>query len=1509
MFTDVFIKRPVLATVCSLLIILAGAIAIPTLPIARYPDLAPPAVSVTAFYTGANAQTVESAVTTPLEQVINGVEGMTYMTSSSTNSGISTITVTFDISRDQDLAAVDVQNRVNSALGRMPADVRTNGITVTKVSAGFMGGLGFFSQDNRYTNQFISNYLDLYVRDAIKRVPGVGDVIIFGERRYAMRLWLDPGRLAARRLTAGDVLGALREQNVQVAAGALGDQPAVPGQMFTMSVRAIGRLTEVSEFEDVVVQTGPDGALVRVSDVGRVELGAEQYSANLRFLGLEASGMGIALLPSANALEVYDGVMETMARLEPSFPPGLEWRLAFDNVSVVRESIIEVLKTLAEAIALVIVVMFLFLQNWRSTIIPAITIPVSLVGTFAFIKLFDFSINTLTLFGIVLATGIVVDDAIVVIENIERHMTEYKKSARRAALDAMREVFGAVVVIGIVLVAVFVPVALFPGVTGRLYQQFSLTIAFAVVLSVFNAVTLTPALAALLLDKESHSHGAFFNAVNGVIDGGTRLYVRAVRGALRFRYAMLVLFAGALWATYTLLQVVPTAFVPEEDEGFLICVVQAPAGASLEYTTEIAKKAEAILYGDPDIEAAFSVMGFSFAGAAPNNGLIFTRLKDYAEREGPEHSLRAVLNRISGPLFMIPGAIVVAFPPPAIQGLSTFGGFQFEVLDQTNSADIGGLAQATFGMIGAGNQSGRVQGLFSAFRADDPQLVVEIDRDKARSLGLPLREVTDALQVFLGSSYVNDFDFNNRAYRVYAQADQRFRAAPSDLKQLYARAGSGEMVPLDTVVRMKETVSPQVISHFNLFRSAEITGNPGPGQSSGQALQTMEELARQNLPPGFTFAWAGQSLEEIKAGTQASLIFGLSVILVYLVLAAQYESWVLPFIILLGVPLAVIGALSAQLLRGLANDVFCQIGLVLLIGLAAKNSILIVEFAEQMRARGLSIIDAAVEASRIRLRPILMTSFAFILGVLPLALATGAGAAARNSVGTAVAGGMLASTFLSVIFIPVLYVLIRTVAPGKVRGHGEEDEPAIGPGGPGHAATAGAVVVLAVVLAAPAMAQPSTTGPGRALSPAALTAAVASSAGQAAQPQPPAAPGQPAGPPPRVSFEEAVAAAIDRNYTVQIVANNVLRAEALLQQVRASTMPYVNVSVINSTLDGDRGFDGLVVQPQNQWTLAPTIGMPVLAASRWAARAQQADRIEIARLDTADVQRQIAVSAATAYLAVINQKRLVEGQLRSLETARAQVDYNQKRLEGGIGSRLNALRASQIASTEEALVEIFRLNVQRAQEALGVLINADGPRDAAGEPAFEVPIVGEPESWLPSRSDYRLFSADRDLSARIVRESSRDWWPTANISFDPTYVAPAGLFQPKGTWRLTLALEQPVYDGGLRRGVRREREANLRDSELALEQLALQARAEVRTARAAVESQERALASARAAAQAANEVLSITITAFDAGASTNIEVIDAQRSARDLDTAVAQAEDRVRQARLDLLVAMGRFPR
>jgi hydrophobic/amphiphilic exporter-1 (mainly G- bacteria), HAE1 family len=1030
---DFFIERPVFSTVCALLIILAGAISIPTLPIAQFPNLAPPQVIVTSNYIGANAQTVESAVTIPLEQAINGVPGMKYITSTSSNNGISQINVIFDVTRDVDLAAVDVQNRVSQALGRLPNEVKNTGVIITKQFSGFVFGAGVYAEHGEYDSLFLSNYIDVYVRDAMKRVPGVGDAFIFGERKYAMRVWLDPARMAQRALTATNVINALQEQNVQVAAGQIGQPPSQTGQAFQISVRAVGRLTDAAQFDNIILKSGTDGTLVRVKDVGHSELGAEDYNLIVRFNGHEGIGFGVTQLPGANALDVDRAAKAELVRLSKNFPPGLKIAIAFDTTTVIGESIRDVLITLGQAIVLVVFVIYVFLQDWRSTLIPAVTIPVSLIGTFVFVKLLGFSINTLTLFGITLATGLVVDDAIVVIENVERHIMEGLTEPHRAASVAMKEVAGAVIATSLVLVAVFVPVALFPGTTGILFRQFALTIAFSVSISAFNALTLTPALSALLLGRHrERAEGRVFKAFNAVVKSGTNLYRHTLRRLIELRLATLVVFFVALGVTYWLYDHVPRGFIPEDDQGYLIIAVQAPQGASLQYTRDICGKVEEALSRIPEVAGAFSLPGFSQNGGAPNKALVFSSLKPFAERKGEAHSSQAIIGRLRGQLAGISGAIVAPFNPPAIQGASQFGGFQFQLEDLGRNT-LETIAKTANELVAQSRRSTDLAGLFTTFTANDPQYLVQIDREKAKSLQVPLNQVTDALQVYMGSVYVNDFDFNSRSYRVYVQADSRFRSQPKDIRQYYLRSDMGRMIPLDNVVSVEQTANPQVISHYNLFRSAEIDGSPAPGKSSGEGMAAMEALASRVLPQGMSFEWSGLSLEELQSGGKALILFALGLVVVYLTLAAQYESFVLPFIVLLAVPIALLGAIGAQALRGLENDVYCQIGLVMLIGLASKNAILIVEFAEQLREKGLSIVEAAIEAARIRLRPILMTSFAFILGVLPLVLAQGAGKAGRISVGTTVFGGMIAATSLNLLFIPVLYVIVKSLLPGSAK--------------------------------------------------------------------------------------------------------------------------------------------------------------------------------------------------------------------------------------------------------------------------------------------------------------------------------------------------------------------------------------------------------------------------------------------------------------------------------------------
>lgn len=1023
---DFFIHRPVFATVCALLLILAGAICIPTLPISLYPELAPPQVTVTSNYVGANSQIVEAAVTIPLEQQINGVQGMRYISSTSSNDGTSAITTTFQTGYDLDIAAVDVQNRVSTAQGRLPQAVTNTGITITKANSNFVFAAAFFSPNNTYSNLFISNYLDVYVKDALKRIPGVGDVIIFGERRYAMRVWLDPARLSARGLTTSDVTAALAEQNVEIPAGQVGQPPSDEKQAYQIPVRVVGRLTDPAQFENIVLKSGP-GGIVLLKDVGRAEVGAETYSTDLRYNGLDAVGVGVQQLSNANALEVDREAKAALDQLAKSFPPGLKYEVPFDTTTVVGDSIREVVDTLAEAIVIVIVVIFLFLLDWRATIIPAITIPVSLIGTFAFIKAFGFSINSLTMFGITLATGLVVDDAIVVIENVQRHLNQEHSEPHVATSVAMAEVTSAVIATSLVLISVFVPVSFFPGTTGILYRQFSLTIAFSIAISAFNALTLSPALAALFLRGEKVKHGLF-----GLIDRGihsvTRLYGRIICQVLHVRYVVLVIFLAGLVSTVLLYQRVPSAFLPTEDQNYLLCIVQTPPGASLTYTSEVADRAVKVIRQNKDVYGTFAVMGFSLSGGSSSNyGLIFVPLKsvELRQKEGKGHSASDIFADLSPKLFGVPGGMVVIFEPPAIQGVGSFGGFQFELQDLGRNT-LSDLDRVAHQIIGASRQDKRLTNLYTSYTSNDPQLLVTVNREKAKAMGVSLSQISSTLSVFMGSAYVNDFDFNNRSYRVYAQADQSARMMPRDIRKFYVRSDSGQMVSLDNLVTIQESSGPQVINHYNLFRSAEIDGSAAPGYSTGEGLAAMEQLAKKNMLQGMSYSWTGLSLEEIEASGKAILIFGLGLLVVYLTLSAQYESFALPFIILLAVPMAVLGALGAIALRGLPNDVYSQIGLVMLIGLSAKNSILIVEFAEQARERGRTILDAAIEASELRLRPILMTSFAFILGVLPLCFATGAGAMGRRSVGTTIVGGMLLSTVLNLFFIPVLYVILRS---------------------------------------------------------------------------------------------------------------------------------------------------------------------------------------------------------------------------------------------------------------------------------------------------------------------------------------------------------------------------------------------------------------------------------------------------------------------------------------------------
>jgi len=1026
-FVAFFIDRPIFAAAVAILITLAGAISIPLLPVSQFPPIAPPTVVVSANYTGASADVVERTITLPVEEQVNGTEGMLYMSSTSANDGQMNLTVTFELGRNADIATVNVNNRVAVAEPRLPEEVRRFGITVRKQSPELTLVANLVSPDGSRDALFLSNYTLINVLDALKRLPGVGDVGIFGERRYSIRIWLDPERLAKLALTAGDVVAAVREQNVQIAAGRAGSPPAPANQQLDLPLRTKGRLSTVEEFEAIVIRAEPGGSLLRLGDVARVELGAQSYAGFTRLTRQPATTLGIFQVPGANALEVSAAVRAELERLSKGFPSGVAQMVRYGPTRFVAESISEVIRTLFEAMILVFLVVYIFLQDWRATLIPAVTIPVSLIGTFAVLYTIGFGINTITLFALVLAIGLVVDDAIVVVENVSRLLGE-GIPLREAVLRSMGEVTSAIVAASLVLGAVFVPVALLPGTTGLMLRNFGLAVTSAVLISLLNALTLSPALCALLMRKEREHKPAFFRGFDRAFASLVARYDRRVRWLLPRQGLVLAIFAVLFAANLLLFRAVPTGFLPDEDQGYFITSFQLPDGASLERTDAVAREVETILMDTPGVVGMNLFGGFdALTGTFPPNfGSVFVTLKPWDER-GRDESIDAIFASVRPRLAAITGARAFALNPAPVRGLSRVGGFEFQVQDRAGGP-IGELAAVTQRIVDEGERSPELENLFTSFRPTVPQIEVELDRAKAKTLGVRVDEVFETLQAFMGGLYVNDFDRFGRLFRVFAQAEGDLRSKPEDVQRLWVRSERGEMVPLSTLLSLRRIAGPRDIPHYNVYRSAKIQGQAAPGYSSGEALERMEEIAREGMPPTMSFEWTGTAYQERQTGNETRIILALSLLVVFLFLAAQYESWSLPFAILLVVPLAFLGALGAQSLRGLSNDLYCQIGLVTLIGLASKNSILIVEFAKRRHAEGASLLDAAREAAEIRLRPVLMTALSFILGVAPLVIASGAGSAARRSLGTAVFGGMLVATLLSLVLVPALYVIVQGAA-------------------------------------------------------------------------------------------------------------------------------------------------------------------------------------------------------------------------------------------------------------------------------------------------------------------------------------------------------------------------------------------------------------------------------------------------------------------------------------------------
>jgi len=1520
-FSHFFIRRPIFASVLSIFITVVGLISLYRLPIASFPDVAPPTIFVRAQYPGASAQTVADTVAVPLMQEINGVENMLYMSSASGSDGSVAIQVTFKVGTDIDTAQVQVQNRVQIALPRLPEEVRRLGVDVRKRSPSMTIAVAIYSPDKSLDEIFISNYAYLQIRDVLARLPGVGDVFVFGARDYSMRIWIDPEKAAARNLTAGEIVAAIREQNVEVAGGVFGQPPAPQGTPMQLVALVRGRLASEKEFGNIIVKTEAGGKITRLRDVARIELGARDYSMESNVDGVPMVALAVFQLPGSNTLETADAVRRTIEELSKRFPKGLTYKIMKDDSEYIRASINEVVKTLIEAMVLVIIVVVLFLQTWRASIIPIVAVPVSIIGTFSVMAALGFSINNLTLFGLVLAIGIVVDDAIVVVENVERHISEGKDPVEATKI-AMDEISGAVVAIALVLSAVFIPTAFLPGIQGKFYQQFALTIAVSTIISAFNALTLSPALCALLLQPHHEKNDLFTRIINGtfgwVFKGfnalfeGTRSgYVKTLKHVIRHGVIALILYGGLLGLTFLGFKTVPTGFIPQQDKGGLIVYLQLPDGTSLERTREVSTRIYEML---KDIDGIFSVVkldGFSMLsfGNRPNAATFILRLEPFEVRKKKGATAEKILAQVRPRIATITEGVALAFNFPAVDGLGSVGGFKMQIEDRANLG-VQALQAAAFQMMAAANQDPRLSGVLTTFRANEPQVLLDVDREKAKTMQVPLANIWEALGIYMGGVYVNDLTLFGRPFQVRAQVDAQFRARPENVLNIKTRNAAGEMVPLGTVITIKDTVGPTLVYHYNLYPSADLSGVTKPGVSSGDAIKIMEELAHKILPPGMAFEWTELSLLEIMAGKSGILIFPICVLMVFLVLAAQFESWSLPFAIILITPMALLFAILAIWARGMENNLFVQIGMVTLIGLACKNSILIIEFARQLQEKGMTRFEAALEACRLRLRPILMTSFAFSLGVLPLMVAKGAGSELRQAIGTASFWGMLGVTLFGIFLAPVFYVVIRRITGEKSKPNNHTAA------GSGTASSITSILLIgafsgAILLGSGCAVGPNYKQPAMSVSPTFANAGtnfvtdpiVVRWWEQFDDP----------------TLISLINDAITNNHDIRIAIARVKEARAMRNLTKFDQFPTVRAN--GGYIKGTRSKDaaGGIPRDAREYELFDagfdaTWELDIFGRVR---RSVEAANAELAM--TEEYRRFVYVSVvsevARNYFELCGAYNELEIAKQNAKSQRETYELIKSRFANGRGTELDVKRAESQWNSTEALIPALETRIKYSIHRLAVLTGREPVAlEAKLSQPFGLPktpsniAIGNPADLLRRRPDIRM--AERSLAAATARIgiATADLFPRVtfigNIGLEARNLSGFGeagadtySFGPKISWA--------ALDLGRVRA--RIKAANARtEAELAnYEKTVITALEETENALVQYGKTLVQLQYLEDSARAAERALSLAQQRFDHGVTDYLTVLDAQRVQLAAQNQLAQAKTKAATALIAVYKALG----